>query len=205
MRRQLAPAILSIIVFTILLGFVYPLVVTAIAQVAFNDKADGSLIEVDREIVGSELIGQTFTAPGYFWSRPSAVDYDGGGSAGSNLGPTNPALEERVATTVATLRETHGDSTAIPVDIATASASGLDPHITPAAALYQVERVAAARGLSVEIVRRLVDDHVESRQLGFLGEPRVNVLLLNLALDETAPRVRPVGATATAVSVPAPG
>ena len=198
MWNHLRVATLMIVVVTVLTGVVYPLVVTGVGQLLFHRRANGSLIERNGVVVGSELIGQAFTAPGYFWGRPSAVAYDGGASAGSNLGPTNPALEERIVATVKSLRNAHDGSgpDPIPVDLATASGSGLDPHISPASALYQVARVSRARGLSEEAVRRLVEDHVEGRQLGFLGEPRVNVLMLNLALDELAP---PGGiATATA-------
>jgi K+-transporting ATPase ATPase C chain len=187
MWNQLKTATLMLVALTALTGVVYPLLVTGIGQLVFRSKANGSLIERDGEVVGSELIGQTFSSPAYFWSRPSAVSYNGGGSAGSNLGPINPALSDRVTATVASLREAHGETGAIPVDLATASGSGLDPHISPAAALYQVARVATARGLNEEKVRNLVDEHTEGRQLGFLGEPRVNVLLLNLSLDALAP------------------
>jgi K+-transporting ATPase ATPase C chain len=189
MWNQLKTATLMLVALTALTGVVYPLVVTGIGQLVFRSEANGSLIERDGEVVGSELIGQTFSSPGYFWGRPSAVSYNGGGSAGSNLGPINPALLDRVTATVATLREAHGDTAPIPVDLATASSSGLDPHISPAAALYQVARVASARGTSEEKIRALVDEHTEGRQLGFLGEPRVNVLLLNLALDDLAPGI----------------
>lgn len=181
-------AILFVLVMSVLTGLAYPLVVTGLAQVLFPRRANGSLIESSGKVVGSELIGQPFSGAGYFWSRPSATGpaYNGGASSGSNLGPTNPALHERVVATVAALRAAHGATDALPVDLATASASGLDPHISPAAALYQVARVARERGLPEDAVRRLVSEHTEPRQLGFLGEPRVNVLRLNLALDERA-------------------
>jgi K+-transporting ATPase ATPase C chain len=192
MRRQLLPAILSMVVFTVLLGFAYPLVVTAIAQVAFNDKADGSLIEVDGEIVGSELIGQSFTQPGYFWSRPSAAGadgYDAAASSGSNLGPTNPDFLATVDERVAAYRAAHGlsDDALVPVDAVTTSGSGLDPHISVANARIQAGRVAEVRGVPVDEVLALVDDNTEGRSLGFLGEDGVNVLRLNLALDEAWP------------------
>lgn len=187
MWNQLRPALLAVVVFTLLTGLAYPLVVTGIAQAAFPRQANGSLIERDGRVLGSELVGQPFAGPGYFWSRPSATSpaYNGGASAGSNLGPTNPALHERVAAAVEALRAAHGEAP-IPVDLATASASGLDPHLSPAAARYQIARVARRRGLSFEAVERLVAAHTEGRQLGVLGEPRVHVLRLNLALDELA-------------------
>jgi K+-transporting ATPase ATPase C chain len=186
MWTQVRIAILSLLVLTVLTGVIYPLAVTGLAHLLFPGRAGGSLVERGGEVVGSELIGQSFSGARYFWGRPSATTppYNGAASAGSNLGPTNPALRDRVVATVAALRAAHGEAGAIPVDLGTASGSGLDPHLSPAAALYQVARVAAARGLPKGAVRRLVDDHTEARQLGFLGEPRVNVLLLNLALDE---------------------
>jgi potassium-transporting ATPase KdpC subunit len=191
MRRQLVPAVLSMVVFTVLLGIAYPLVVTAIAQVAFNDKADGSLIEVEGEIVGSKLLGQSFTEPIYFWPRPSAAGdgYDAAASSGSNLGPTNPDFLATVEERVATYREAHGlsDDALVPVDAVTASGSGLDPHISIANARVQAARVAEARSVSLDEVLDLVDDHTEGQSLGFLGEKGVNVLALNLALDEALP------------------
>src|SRR5262245_4139124 len=194
--RDAGAAVRLLLVFTVLTGLAYPLALTGLAQVLFPHRANGSLITHDGRIVGSELIGQPFAGATYFWSRPSATTpaYNGGSSTGSNLGPTNPALADRVAAEVKTLRESHGDGT-IPVDLATASGSGLDPHISPAAALYQAPRVARARGLPAQSVEDLVKRHIEGRQLGFLGEPRVNVLQLNLALDDLAKRDGRVGAS----------
>ncbi|MFZ2443970.1 MAG: K(+)-transporting ATPase subunit C [Ilumatobacteraceae bacterium] len=186
--RQLRPALLSIVVFTVLFGLVYPLFSTLIGQVAFGDEADGSLIRRDGVVVGSELIGQTFTAPEYFHSRPSAAGagYDGAASSGSNLGPLSPDLLASVADRVAAYREENGLSAdvSVPVDAVTASASGLDPHISVANARLQAARVAEARGLTLAVVMGLIDDHTDGRSLGVLGEPGVNVVLLNLALDE---------------------
>ncbi len=186
--RQLRPALLSIVVFTVLFGLVYPLFSTLIGQVAFGDEADGSLIRRDGVVVGSELIGQTFTAPEYFHSRPSAAGagYDGAASSGSNLGPLSPDLLASVADRVAAYREENGLSAdvSVPVDAVTASASGLDPHISVANARLQAARVAQARGLTLAVVMGLIDDHTDGRSLGVLGEPGVNVVLLNLALDE---------------------
>lgn len=178
------PAVLSLFWMTLLTGLLYPLLVTGIARVAFPHQAGGSLVEKEGRVVASAWIGQTFGSAKYFWSRPSATSpaYNAAASSGSNLGPTNPALLSRVEASVAQLRTAHGAG-AIPVDLATASGSGLDPHITPAAAFYQVARVAQARGLSEDELRRVVEAHVEGRFLGILGEPRVNVVRLNLALD----------------------
>lgn len=184
--RNLATAALLYLVVSLLTGLVYPLAVTGIAQLFFPLRANGSLVERDGHTVGSELIGQPFAGPGYFWSRPSATGpfpYNAAASSGSNLGPTNPALLERVKGDVERIQQAHPGKGPVPVDLVTASGSGLDPHINPAAALYQVERVAAARNLEPATVRRLVEQHVEGRTLGLLGEPRVNVLELNLALD----------------------
>jgi K+-transporting ATPase ATPase C chain len=172
---------------TLLTGVAYPLLVTGIAQVAFPRQANGSLIEKDGKVLGSSLIGQPFSDPKYFWSRASATSpmpYNGASSSGSNQGPTNPALKEAVEGRVKALRDAGGDAAKpIPVDLVTASGSGLDPHISPAAAEYQAARVAKARNLPEARVQELVAQHTEGRQLGFLGEPRVNVLRLNLALD----------------------
>jgi potassium-transporting ATPase KdpC subunit len=180
-------AILTLVMLTLVTGVVYPALVTAIAQIVFPSQANGSLVLRDGKPVGSALIGQPFDAAKYFWGRPSATApfaYNAGASAGSNLGPTNPRLVKAVQARVDTLRAADpGNSAPVPVDLVTASASGLDPHISPAAARYQVGRVAGARKLHEAFVRKLVDRHTEGRQLGFFGEPRVNVLVLNLALD----------------------
>jgi K+-transporting ATPase ATPase C chain len=193
MLTQLRPAVVALLVFTVITGVIYPLVVTGIAQVAFPAQANGSLIIVDGQAVGSELIGQAFDAPEYFWGRLSATGtfaYNAlnadnlTASSGSNLGPLNPALLDAAQARIDALRAADPGNTApIPVDLVTASGSGLDPHISPAAALYQVPRVARARGLTEDQVQALVEAHIEGRQFGFLGEPRVNALRLNLALD----------------------
>lgn len=197
MTSQIRPALVSLVLFTFLTGLVYPLVVTGIAQLIFPHQANGSLIEQNGQVVGSELIGQPFDDPVYFWGRPSATGtfpynaFDAAtltGSSGSNYGPLNPALFEMVEAQVAALQAADPDNTApIPVDLVTASASGLDPHISVAAAIYQIPRVAAARNMSEAELRDLVNQYTEGRQLGFLGEPRVNVLQLNLALDAAQP------------------
>jgi K+-transporting ATPase ATPase C chain len=183
-RNQLYPAVALLLVLTLLTGAAYPALITAIAQIAFPSQANGSVITVEGEAVGSTLIGQAFDDPAYFWGRLSAAGdgYDASSSAGSNLGPTNQALIDRVNESVESFRATHGDAP-IPVDLVTTSASGLDADISPEAAEYQIARVAGARGLSEDEVRAAVARHTEGRLLGFLGQPRVHVLELNLDLD----------------------
>ncbi len=187
--KQLRPALVFLFLLTLITGVAYPLLVTGIAQLAFPTQANGSLIEKDGKIVGSVLIGQPFDDAKYFWGRLSATGpdpYNGAVSSGSNYGPLSDALLEAVKARVDALRSADpGNASAIPVDLVTASGSGLDPHISPAAAEYQVARVARVRGLSEATVRKLVDEHTRGRQLGFLGEPVVTVLPLNLALDAT--------------------
>jgi len=187
---MIRPALTLLGLFTVLTGFVYPAIVTGIAQVAFAKQANGSLIRKDGQVIGSELIGQFFDEPGSFWSRPSATaptPYNAGASTGSNLGPLNPALRDAVTQRVKALREADpGNNAPVPIDLVTTSGSGLDPHISPAAAYYQVARVARVRGLDPSRVRQLVDAHVEGRAFGLLGEPCVNVLELNLALNALA-------------------
>lgn len=186
--RNLTVAILMTIVTTVILGIIYPLAMTGLAQVVFPDKANGQLIEQSGKVVGSRIIGQGFSSPGYFRSRPSAAGsgYDAANSGGSNLGPTNKKLIDAVKANVEAARN-ENPNTPVPVDLVTASASGFDPHITPASAAFQVPRVARERGMSEADVRRLVAAHTEGRQLGFFGEARVNVLELNLALDAEHP------------------
>jgi len=182
MKKNLVTAILMTLATTILLGIIYPLVVTGLAQVLFHDKANGQLIEANGKIIGSRIIGQAFSGPGYFHGRPSAVSYDAANSNGSQLGPTNKKLIDRVQGDVNTLQG-ENPSVPVPIDLVTASASGLDPEITPAAAGFQLPRVASARKISETEVMQLVGEHTEGRTLGLLGEPRVNVLQLNLDLD----------------------
>jgi K+-transporting ATPase ATPase C chain len=187
--KQIYPAFAITVVLTVLLGVIYPLAVTGLAQLIFPRQAGGSLIEKDGKVIGSSLIGQPFAGPGYFHSRPSAAGsgYDATASAGTNLGPTSQKLMDNVKSAAESLREENPGSP-IPIDMVTASASGLDPHITPAAAEFQVPRIAKERRMSLEEVRKMVSEHTEGRQFGVLGEPRVNVLELNLALDAVRPR-----------------
>lgn len=187
MKTILRPAIVLFVALTVLTGLVYPAVVTAIGQAAFPHQANGSLIERDGRAVGSEIIGQQFDAPQYFWGRLSATTpnpYNAGSSSGSNLGPTNPALADEIKGRIDALHAADPDNRApLPVDLVTSSGSGLDPEISPAAAAYQVARVAKARGMTPAQVEALVSEATSARQFGVLGEPRVNVLKLNLALD----------------------
>jgi K+-transporting ATPase ATPase C chain len=198
MLHQVRAAIALLLLMTAITGIAYPLVITGVAQVAFHDKANGSLIEQDGQVIGSELIGQSFvdpatneTLPGYFRGRPSAAGsgYDAAASSGSNLGPTNPALIERVTADVATIRTENNlaDDAEVPVDLVTTSASGLDPDISPASAELQISRVARQRGISEDQVRAIVAQYTSGRTLGIFGEPRVNVLKVNLALDQHYP------------------
>ena len=189
--KNLVTAVLMTIVTTLLLGVAYPLVVTGLAQVLFPDKANGQLIELNGKIVGSRIIGQAFSSPGYFRSRPSAAGsgYDAANSGGTNLGPTNKKLIDAVKAAVDTAKK-ENPAASVPVDLVTASASGLDPHISPANAAFQVPRVARERGVPESEIKSLVDAHTLGRQLGFLGEPVVNVLELNLALDDAHPMKR---------------
>jgi K+-transporting ATPase ATPase C chain len=182
---QLSAGLRIVVVMTIALGVVYPLAVTAFAQIAVGDSADGQLVRVDGEVVGSSLIGQEFTEPQYFHSRPSAAAYDAAASTGSNLGPTNPELLDTVAERVVAYREVNGlpDAVAVPVDAVTSSGSGLDPHISPANARLQAPRVAEERGLGLDAVTDLIGEYTARRPLGFLGDDAVNVLELNVALD----------------------
>jgi len=188
MIKELKAAFVMLLLLTLLTGIAYPLVVTGIAQAVMPARANGSLIMRDGKAVGSALIGQPFSSPKYFWSRPSATSpypYNAAASSGSNQGPTNPAFTDAVAARVKALRDADPDNQApVPVDLVTASGSGLDPQISLAAAQYQINRGAKARGLEGSKVQDLVAQYTQARQLGFLGEPRVNVLQLNLALDE---------------------
>ncbi|WP_090693612.1 potassium-transporting ATPase subunit KdpC [Nitrosomonas sp. Nm34] len=188
MKNLIRPAITLFILISLVTGLLYPLAVTGIAQIAFPEQAAGSLLKRGDEMIGSILIGQNFSEPTFFWSRPSATSpmpYNAANSGGSNLGPTNPALIKSVSERIQKLRASHpGKEDKIPTDLVTTSASGLDPHISPAAAYYQVERVAAARGIDVATVQSLVDRSIETPQWGIWGDSRVNVLRLNLALEE---------------------
>jgi potassium-transporting ATPase KdpC subunit len=188
MKKNLITAVLMTIVTTILLGIIYPLAVTALAQLLFHDKANGQLISQNSKLVGSRIIGQPFTTDAYFHSRPSYAGngYDAANSSASNLGPTNHILIDRVNASVAQLKAENPQQP-VPIDLVTSSGSGLDPHITPAAAEFQIPRVARDRGVSEQQLRAIIAKHTEGRQLGFLGEPRVNVLELNLELDEHSP------------------
>jgi K+-transporting ATPase ATPase C chain len=191
MFQELKPAILITIVFTVLTGIAYPLAITGVCQALFHKQANGSLVERNGNVIGSELIGQNFTTPGYFHPRPSAAGqngYDASASGGSNLGPTNPALADRLTKDAARFHKDNPNHTGpIPADAITTSGSGLDPEISPANALAQTPRVAKARGTTEDAVRQVVLARIEARDLGFLGEPRVNVLKLNLALDRQFP------------------
>lgn len=187
MLKELRPAVISFLVLTAVTGIAYPLAVTGVAQALMPVQANGSLIMKDGKAIGSELIGQSFSDPKYFWGRPSAtgpMPDNAAASSGSNLGPTNPALIDAVKGRMQALHDADPGNTApIPVDLVTASGSGLDPHISPAAAAYQIRRVARLRGMEPEAIRQFVEKYTEQRQFGILGEPRVNVLALNLALD----------------------
>ena len=191
LTRNLIVAVLMTVVTTLILGVIYPLAITGLAQVMFPDQANGQLIERNGTVIGSRLIAQGFSKTGYFRSRPSATStpYDAANSAGSQLGPTNKKLIDAVRANVEAARK-ENPNTPVPVDLVTTSASGFDPHLSPAAADFQVPRVARERGMRENDVRRLVAEHTEGRQLGFLGEPRVNVLELNLALDDAHPMLK---------------
>jgi K+-transporting ATPase ATPase C chain len=192
MKKNLITAILMTLATTVLLGIIYPLVVTGLAQLLFRQKANGQLIEANGKLVGSKIIGQAFAGPAYFHSRPSAAGYgyQADNSNGTQLGPTNHQLTDRVKADAASLQSENAN-TPVPIDLVTTSASGLDPDITPAAAAFQVPRVAKARGISEDQLRSLVAQHTQGRQFGFLGEARVNVLMLNLELDGQFPKVKP--------------
>ena len=194
MLRQLRPAIASFVCLSIITGVIYPAIVTGIAKVAFADKASGSLIVHEGTAIGSDLIAQPFTGPKYFWPRPSAANYDAAAASGSNLGPSNPALADAVAARVKAVREADpGATEPVPAELVTASGSGLDPHISVAAANYQAARIARARGLAETDIRQLIEQNTEDRTLGLLGEPRVNVLRLNLLLDHVIKAAAPHG------------
>ncbi|MBF0567780.1 MAG: potassium-transporting ATPase subunit KdpC [Nitrospirae bacterium] len=188
MMAVIRTSIISLVVFTVMLGIIYPMAMTGVSQVLFPDKANGSIIEKNGKAVGSALIGQPFSDPRYFWSRPSATTpypYNASSSSGSNLGQNNPDLQKALSDRIAALKAADPENTQpIPVDLITASGSGLDPHISPAAALYQVRRVAKQRGIGEGLVLSLVETYKESRQLGILGDPVVNVVKLNMALDD---------------------
>ncbi|HEY6337343.1 MAG TPA: potassium-transporting ATPase subunit KdpC [Candidatus Sulfotelmatobacter sp.] len=192
MKKNLITAILMTLATTVLLGIIYPLVVTGLAQVVFPQKANGQLIEANGKLVGSKLIGQSFSGPAYFHSRPSAAGYgyQADNSNGSQLGPTNHQLTERVKADAVTL-QAENPTAPVPIDLVTTSASGLDPDISPAAAAFQIPRVAKARGIREDNLHSLVAQHTQGRQFGFLGEARVNVLLLNLELDHRFPQSKP--------------
>jgi K+-transporting ATPase ATPase C chain len=187
MKKNLITAVLMTIATTVLLGVIYPLIVTGLAQTLFHDKASGQLLQANGKMIGSRIIGQPFVGPGYFHSRPSAAGngYDAANSGGSNLGPTNQKLIDRVNADVAA-DQADNPGVPVPVDLVTTSASGLDPHISPAAAEFQVKRIAKTRGITEKQVRTLIVQHTKQRQWGFMGEPRVNVLGLNLDLDGTS-------------------
>lgn len=189
MKKNLITSVLMTLVTTILFGVAFPLLVTGLAQIIFPKQANGQLINHNGRVVGSRLIGQSFSSPGYFHSRPSnaGTGYDAASSGGSNLGPTNQSLIARVQSDADRL-QAENPSTPIPIDLLTSSASGLDPHISPEAAEFQVPRIAKERGVNDDVIREAIHQHTESRQFGALGEPRVNVLELNLALDEIAPK-----------------
>jgi len=201
MKQLIRPAISLFVLMSVVTGLAYPVLVTGAARIAFPDQAAGSLVEVDGKVIGSTLIGQSFTEPKYLWGRPSAtgtMPYNGGASGGSNQGPSNPALADAVKARVAALKAADPGNTApVPVDLVTASGSGLDPHVSVAAAEYQAARVARARQLAPDQVRSVIVRHTEGRLFGLLGEPRVNVLAVNLDLDRQTPR-----AVATMAAVP---
>ena len=189
MLKEMRAAIVMLVLFTALTGLAYPLAMTGAAQLLFPDQANGSLIKRNGKVIGSSVIGQTFTNPAYFWGRPSAAGagYDAASSGGSNLGPTSRALYQRISAAAQALSKQAGGAE-VPVDLVTASASGLDPDISPAGAYFQARRIAEARRVPVTVVLKLIKDHIESRTLGIFGEPRVNVFLINMALDKLAPK-----------------